>query len=97
MNIRKNFPLSIFACLLLTGCLTDAVSPSLGIARAPADIMQPRQTPDMLLKMQGTVEGAQGIDSLWLLMYASEAERYGLQLDACQSFIRALPGQGKGE
>lgn len=56
-------------------------------------MMQPRATPDMLAKINTEINGAAGIEADWLLDFGAEAQRYGLQLDACQSFVGALPGQ----
>lgn len=81
----------ILASLLLSGCLTDAVSPFSGLPVPPPDMMQPRQTSDMLQKMDMTIKDAPGVKADWLYDYAGEAQVYGLRLDACQAFVLALP------
>ena len=88
MIIKSKSALSIIALLLLSGCGSGDVFRYSITAKAPADLMQSRQTPDMLGKMDAEINnGALGIERDWLYEYAGEAEEYGQRLDACQAFI----------
>lgn len=84
MTRYRGIGMLLLSALLLTGCKSPNVYPSLPAPPSFSEIGKD----DLQIKMEKALEGAKGIRKEWLDTYAAEAELYRREASSCQAFVK---------